>query len=89
MSTLHVMPMNWEAFAPVHGPVPRYRQLAQFIRAGIEKGTLRPGEPLPSETALADYCGVSVDTVRSALALLRDDGVIVTSQGIGSFVAER
>jgi DNA-binding GntR family transcriptional regulator len=87
MTTVHVMSLNWSRFAPVHGPVPRYRQLAQFIRAGVESGKLRPGEPLPSETALADYCGVSVDTVRSALALLREDGVIVTSQGIGSFVA--
>lgn len=88
MSTLHVMPLDWSRFAPVHGPVPRYRQLAAFIRAGVDSGKLQPGEPLPSETALADYCGVSVDTVRSALALLRDGGVIVTSQGIGSFVAE-
>jgi DNA-binding GntR family transcriptional regulator len=81
------MSLNWEAFAPVHGPVSRYRQLAQFIQDGVEAGKLRPGEPLPSETALADYTGVSVDTVRSALALLREQGVIVTAQGIGSFVA--
>jgi GntR family transcriptional regulator, transcriptional repressor for pyruvate dehydrogenase complex len=87
MSTMRVMPMDYTTFAPVHGPVSRYRQLAQFISAGIKDGKLSPGDPLPSETQLADYANVSVDTVRSALAVLREQGVIVTSQGIGSFVA--
>lgn len=81
------MSLDWTAFTPVHGPVPRYRQLAQFIGKAVQDGRLRPGEPLPSETAMADYAGVSTDTVRAALQLLRDDGVIVTAQGIGSFVA--
>lgn len=82
------MGIDWTTFEAVHGPVSRYRQLAAFVRDAVERGELRQGEPLPSETAIADYTGVSVDTVRSALALLRDEGVIVTSQGIGSFVAE-
>jgi GntR family transcriptional regulator len=80
--------IDWTAFEPVHGPVARYRQLAAFVRDAVERGELRPGEPLPSETAIADYTGLSVDTVRSALSMLRDEGVIVTSQGIGSFVAK-
>ena len=82
------MGIDWTAFEPVHGPVARYRQLAAFVRDAVERGELRPGEPLPSETAIADYTGLSVDTVRSALSMLRDEGVIVTSQGIGSFVAK-
>ncbi len=82
------MGIDWTTFEPVHGPVARYRQLYAFVRDAINDGRLKSGESLPSETAIADYTGLSVDTVRSALALLRDEGRIVTSQGIGSFVAE-
>jgi GntR family transcriptional regulator len=79
--------MDWTAFEPVHGPVARYRQLAAFIRDAVARGDLKSGDSLPTESQLADYSGVSIDTVRSALQLLRADGVIVTSQGIGSFIA--
>jgi GntR family transcriptional regulator len=83
------MPIPWTEFEPEHGPVSRYRQLAAFVAQAVKDGKTSPGEGFPSETAIADYTGVSVDTVRSALALLRDQGVIVTSQGIGSFIAKR
>jgi DNA-binding GntR family transcriptional regulator len=79
--------MDWTAFVAVHGPVPRYRQVAAFIRAAAEDGRLKSGDPLPTESQLADYMGVSVDTIRAALQLLRDERLVVTSQGIGSFLA--
>lgn len=87
MSTLPVM-LDWTAFTAKHGPVPRYRQLAEWIAGAVASGELAHGTALPSETQLADYADVSVDTVRQALSVLREQGVIVTSQGIGSFVAE-
>lgn len=81
------MSLDWMSFEAVHGPVARYRQLAEFIVSAIDQGKLKPGDALPTEVQLSDYTGLSVDTVRSALKLLRDQGRIVTSQGIGSFVA--
>lgn len=75
-------------FEPRPGPVPKYRQVSAFIRAAVKDGRLKAGEALPSEMALADYMQVSVDTIRAALQVLRDEGVIVTAQGLGSFVAE-
>ena len=64
----------------------RYRQVAEFVRSAVEAGDLKAGDALPTESQLADYMSVSVDTIRAALQLLRDDGVVVTSQGIGSFI---
>lgn len=81
------MVVDWASFETQHGPVPRYRQVAEFVATAIDGGDLESGDALPTESQLADYLGVSVDTVRSALALLRTEGLIVTSQGIGSFVA--
>jgi DNA-binding GntR family transcriptional regulator len=79
--------VDWTAFEPQHGPVARYRQVAAFVRSAVEAGELKQGDALPTEAQLSDYMDVSVDTIRAALQLLRDDGLIVTSQGIGSFIA--
>lgn len=66
--------------------VPLYRQLADIIRAMIESGELARLDPLPSESALEQTYEVGRDTVRRALALLRDEDVIFTIQARGSFV---
>jgi DNA-binding GntR family transcriptional regulator len=86
VSTVLGMSLDWQAFEAVHGPVARYRQLAQFVASAVERGDLKSGDALPTETQLADYTGLSVDTVRQALKTLRDSGLVVTSQGIGSFI---
>ncbi len=78
--------VDWTAFEPQHGPVARYKQVAAFFRSAVQSGDLKSGDALPTEAQLSDYMGVSVDTIRAALQLLRDDGVVVTSQGIGSFI---
>lgn len=81
------MSVDWTSFEPQHGPVARYRQVAEFIRAAVAAGDLQSGDALPTESQLSDYMGVSVDTIRAALQLLRDERLVVTSQGIGSFIA--
>jgi DNA-binding GntR family transcriptional regulator len=55
----------------------------------IEDGRLHSGGGLPCEQNIADSTGVSVDTVRAAFGLLREDGYIETATGIGSFIAEK
>jgi GntR family transcriptional regulator len=69
--------------------VPLYRQVSGFIAKAVEDGKLKPGDGLPSEGQLAEYMGVSVDTIREAFRVLRDQGVIETAVGIGSFIADR
>src|SRR6478735_5156555 len=57
---------------------------------GIALGLLSPNEQLPSETELADTFGVSPVTVREALTILREQGLVVTRRGRGggSFVRD-
>ena len=50
---------------------------------GIALGLLSPNEQLPSETELADTFGVSPVTVREALTILREQGLVVTRRGRG------
>lgn len=52
----------------------------------IRGGALSHGDKLPTEAELAADFGVSRPVVRSALAMLRDEGLLVSRQGSGSFV---
>lgn len=69
------------------GPVPLYQQLADRLREQIAAGTLPANRPIPSENTLQQTYGVSRDTARHAIALLREAGLVVTVRGKGTFVA--
>jgi GntR family transcriptional regulator len=66
-----------------------YVQIIEQIRRRIAVGDWPPGYELPSIRALAASTRVSVITVKRAYYDLEREGVIVTRQGKGSFVAER
>jgi GntR family transcriptional regulator len=70
------------------GPKLVYVQVADWITVRIERGELRPGHKLPAERDLASEIGVGYMTVRRAMRLLRERGLIVTVVGRGTFVAE-
>lgn len=78
-------PAGW--FRPEAGP--RYRQLYQRLRDGMAQGVLPPGAPLPPERDVAALAGVSRVTVRKAIRILADEGLVDQRQGSGSFVASR
>jgi len=66
------------------------QELAERIVAAITIGAYSPGEQLPSERELAEKQGVSRVTVRGALEIVRDRGLLVSKRGRGggTFVAE-
>ena len=66
---------------------PMYLQIMEQIRRRIAVGDWQPGRELPSIRALAATIQVSVITVKRAYLELEREGVIVTRQGKGSFVA--
>ncbi len=66
----------------------KYQQIADRLRDQIDSGALQPGERLPSEPDLVRQFDASRNTVRLALALLTNQGLVVTRQGLGTFVTE-
>jgi GntR family transcriptional regulator len=66
----------------------KYQQIADRLRDQMDTGTLQPGERLPSEPDLVKQFDASRNTVRLALALLTNQGLVVTRQGLGTFVTE-
>lgn len=69
------------------GPsVSKYGAIAAVLVEQIGAGKYRPGDLLPSELELTRQFGVSRHTVRAALRLLYEKGLIVSQRGRGSIV---
>lgn len=66
------------------GPPP-WRQITDDLRRRIQAGEWTGR--LPGEKTLAQEYGVAINTVRKAMAALRDEGLIATDKGWGSYVA--
>lgn len=74
--------------SPLDGAGPRTDAVVARISAAIGLGVMTDGEQLPSEIDLATQLGVSTVTLREALAVLREQGLVETRRGRGggSFV---
>ncbi|MER6315189.1 GntR family transcriptional regulator [Streptomyces sp. NPDC001581] len=68
-------------------PRSAYAQVADDLRRQIARGALTAGQRLDGNAKLAERYGVAAMTVRHALDILRDEGLIVSQQGRGTFVA--
>ena len=61
----------------------------EALEGAIGLGSYRPGARLPSEAELAEQLAVSRPTLREALRLLEERGLIYRRHGRGTFVRER
>lgn len=60
-----------------------YAEVADQIKKSIFDGTYGPGDRLPSESDMANLFGVSKVTVRQAIRVLENAGLVFTKQGMG------
>ncbi len=68
--------------------IPKYRSISNDLRRRIDDGQIAPGERLAAQHALAQEYGVTVMTLRQALADLEADGLVHAVKGTGTFVSE-
>ncbi|WP_285732505.1 GntR family transcriptional regulator [Nocardiopsis sp. ATB16-24] len=69
-------------------PESRYRQIARILRREIHEGILPRGGRLPSEKQMEERFDASRNTIRLALGMLRNQGLIVSRPGRGHFVQD-
>ncbi|MDP9798298.1 DNA-binding GntR family transcriptional regulator [Catenuloplanes nepalensis] len=69
------------------GPVPIYLQLADILAERIERGEWQPNRAIPSETQLVQEFGIARNTVRKAISVLRERGLVFTVPQRGTFVS--
>ncbi|MDI3548808.1 MAG: GntR family transcriptional regulator, arabinose operon transcriptional repressor [Halanaerobiales bacterium] len=68
--------------------LPKYLALKKKIENLINQGKVEPDNKLPTENELAKRYGVSRHTVRKALNLLEQEGLLYKKQGVGTFYSE-
>ena len=64
----------------------KYEKIAEWIRNEVEAGALSLGDKLPPENELMVQFQVSRQTVRTALSLLRKEGIVEGRRGSGSYI---
>jgi len=66
--------------------VPKYIEVADWLRSNILDGTFSTGEKLVTEHNLSEMFSISRHTARSAIAVLEREGLVVRKQGDGTYV---
>ena len=69
-------------------PLPKYYQLSELLKKEINNGKIKQGEAIPSNPKLMQKYAVSQNTVRQAINMLVQKGLLYTDQGRGTFVSE-
>lgn len=72
----------------MRGALPTYLRIAERLTRDIAAGRLVPGDRLPPERAMASDLGVTVTTLRKALAVLTERGLLDRRQGSGNTIRE-
>lgn len=67
---------------------PRFVEIKSELLEQIENSVMKPGDKVPSENQLAEQFSVSRMTARRALTELVDEGILMRSQGLGTFVSD-
>ena len=66
--------------------LPLYQRLREEMLAKISAGEWTPGAPIPTEAELTRHYGVAIGTVRKAVDTLVNEGLLLRSQGRGTFL---
>ncbi|WP_198958124.1 MULTISPECIES: winged helix-turn-helix domain-containing protein [Amycolatopsis] len=83
------MNVNADVFVRTDPRVFAYQAYASYLRRQILACIWPYNAVLPNERAMALQSGLSVGTVRRALGVLREEGLVVTITGKGTFVNHR
>jgi DNA-binding GntR family transcriptional regulator len=80
------MPMDDMMEIDRRAETPPFIQLANILKAQIDRGAYLPRDRLPSESELCKRYQVSPMTVRRCIKALLDQGIVTTIQGSGTYV---
>lgn len=67
----------------------KYMELVNWLKNQINTGVLKPGQKMYSENKLTDMFQISRQTVRHAISLLEEEGLLTRVQGSGTYIKDR
>jgi GntR family transcriptional regulator len=87
--TLRALKRQLRAPAGKQAGGPKYLQVLDALTDAIHRGDYKPGQRIPTESALCAQLSVSLGTVQKALGKLAESGLVVRNRRTGTFVADR
>ena len=69
-------------------PVAKYKEICLWVKRRLDSGELRPGDKVESEYRLCEQFKVSRQTVRHAIAVLEEEGIVKRYRGSGTYISE-
>ncbi|WP_432855059.1 GntR family transcriptional regulator [Amycolatopsis sp. CA-161197] len=82
------MPIDLDITLDRSSPIPLYFQVAEQLESAVTSGKLAPGTKISDEVTLSTALGVSRPTMRQAIQLLVDKGMLVRKRGVGTQVVQ-
>jgi len=73
----------------MNSTLPLYRKIASEMKHRIESGQWKKGEAIPTENRLVDEFNTSRVTIRKAIDVLQQEGLLYKIQGSGTYVKEK
>jgi len=67
---------------------PKYIQVVNWIKEQIDAKAFKPNEKVPSENELSEQFGLSRQTIRHAISILEEEGILTRMQGSGTYVSD-
>lgn len=68
--------------------VPKYQEVVDWIQKQVSSGKLKPGCKIPSENDLCIQFNISRQTVRHAIGILVQEGILTAERGSGTYVTD-
>ena len=72
----------------MRGQAPRYQLIAKEMKGNIQRGDWQEGDAIPTEAKLSEQFEASRVTIRQAIKLLVQEGLLYRIQGSGTYVKE-
>lgn len=69
-------------------PVAKYKEICLWVKKRLDSGELKPGDKVESEYRLCEQFKVSRQTVRHAIAVLEEEGIVKRYRGSGTYISD-
>ncbi len=69
-------------------PVAKYKEICFWVKNRLSSGELKPGDKVESEYRLCEQFKVSRQTVRHAIAVLEEEGIVKRYRGSGTYISD-
>ena len=85
---IRISPRTRKGVIPMEEQKAKYEEIADWIKEKLDRGEIRAGDRIESEHQLCETFHVSRQTVRHAVQVLENEGIVERRRGSGTYIRE-